>query len=246
MIDRFQPNPARGLRWGRSRSVVLIATGLALIGGAATGSPTVAACGPVLVGIGFIEWRRRAALSAAGRAGDELVAAVDHLIQQLRSGLSLRRSCETLSGAVSQTSAPDVVAVARGLEAGMTLADAAGGLRSHPDCSLRLFGVTVETLAGNGGPAVPALQRLRMTVVAAAQARAQAEVEAAQATASAALLALAPLVFAAVVASLDRSAARLYLEEPFGLVCLVASLMLSALGWWWIQSTVSRVVRRAL
>ncbi len=245
-MERERPRSIGGTGRERSGSVALIAVGGAVIAGTAVGSPAVAICGPMVVAIGLVEWRRRVRVTQAGEAADELVAAVDHLIQQLRSGLSLRRSCETLSDAVSAPAAPDLVLLAHRLEAAVTLTEAAGRLRSHADRSVRLVGVTVETLAGNGGPAVPALQRLRVTLVASAQARTRAEAEAAQSTASAALLAVAPLVFAAVVASLDRSAARLYLEEAVGVLCLAVSLLLSAMGWWWIQSTVARTVRRAL
>ncbi len=230
-------------RW----SAVLAAGGPALLG-VALASPLVAVVGPLLALAGGGEVRRRRRQRRATAEADALPVLVERLIQQLRSGASLLQACRLADEAVVPADrrpsgrpgplAPLVGAVDRGA----TLAEASRRLGSAGDPSVRLLALTLEVLAVNGGPAVPALQRLRHTLVGRAHRRHRAEAQAAGAVASAALLALAPILFAMVLAGVEPALARFYLDEPGGVACAAASLGLSIAGWWWMQHSLDRLV----
>jgi Flp pilus assembly protein TadB len=95
-------------------------------------------------------------------------------------------------------------------------------------------------LAANGGPAVPALRRLRLTLAGRLHRHRRSEAQAAQAMASAGLLASAPVLFATVGALIDPSLARLYGREVIGALCSAGALILSAGGWLWMHRLVNR------
>jgi Flp pilus assembly protein TadB len=92
---------------------------------------------------------------------------------------------------------------------------------------------------------VPALQRLRHTLILATQSRQQADAEAGQAMASAGLLVAAPAIFAVAVGALDRAVARLYLYEAAGVACVLAALLLSFFGWSWMQRLMAVALKSA-
>ena len=224
--------------------------------GLAVGSPLIAMAGPlVLLMVGAERRRRRLRRQEMERAED-LPAAIDRLIQQLRSGASLRQACASLggpglagppSGVAGPTVAPSppgpLVALTETIASGGTLADGARALTADRDCSVRLVGVTLQVLAANGGPAVPALQRLRHTLMGRVHRRRRAEAQAAQALASAGLLVVAPALFAALLALAEPALAHFYLREPLGAVCGASALALSGAGWWWMQRIVISVDR---
>lgn len=214
--------------------LALLATIPMLTTGVVVGSPVVAVTGSVLAVVGLVEWRRHRGRRVVAARAAALPLAVDHLLHQLRSGASLRQACRGVEAELLQ---PLVIA----LERGATLVDAARVLGAGPvDPSVRLVATTLEVLAANGGPAVPALQRLRHTLVGRAHRRHRAEAQAASALASAALLALAPALFALVLSGVEPTLARFYLREPLGAVCATASVLLSLAGWLWIQRSIVR------
>ncbi len=203
--------------------------------GLAAGSPTVATSGPVAVLLAGCELGRRRSRAARRYRARALPAVVDHLIQQLRSGCSLRQGCLRLADLDAAVVPEPLAPFLDALAAGRTLVEAADRLAADPDRSIRLLAVTLRVLATNGGPAVPALQRLRHSLIGAVHAGDRTAAEAGQALASAGLLAAAPGLFAVVVAAVDGRVARLYLFEPLGAGCVFAALVLSTLGWWWMQ-----------
>lgn len=217
--------------------------------GIAVASPLVAVAGPLLVVLLRAEHRRRRRRRVEAEQAETLPVVVDHLIQQLRSGASLGQACRSLDGRrggagpvpPGPTLPPGLEALTEALDRGRTLADGAQALAGDGDGSVRLLGVTIGVLARNGGPAVPALQRLRHTLVGRVHRRRRAEAQAAQALASARLLVVAPAAFAALLAAVDPAMAGFYLREPLGAACATAALGLSAIGWWWIQRAVARV-----
>ncbi len=129
--------------------------------------------------------------------------------------------------------------VASALDNGSSLVEAIAPLQVSDDRATRLLAATLSTLTVHGGPAIPALQRLRHTLVAVVHDRQRAQAEAAQATASAGLLLISPAIFAVIVALLDDGVARLYLFEPIGSYCVLAAVSLSWLGWWWVHRTLA-------
>lgn len=228
---------------GRRTATAAVAALAVLVAGAGwgIGSPTAAAVGPVVVAMLERERRHRRVMADHHRRQELLPRLVDDLIQSVRSGRSLRSACEEL---VSTTGpgAPelqDVMApMAAALRAHRTLAEAAAALGSARDPSVRLLAATLRVLAVNGGPALPALRRLRHTLMGVVHAERQAQVEAGQALASAALLTAAPSAFALVAATVDARLAFLYLFEPAGTACAGTAVGLSYGGWRWMQHIV--------
>lgn len=252
------PSPARSTissaPVGRWLHLALVLAPVVGLGGAVAGSPSVAVAGPLLVVLGCGEWRRRHRLRRAVARAEALPVAIDGLLQQLRSGASLLQACRWSAPGGDGLSASDhgrpgnppghedgpLGPMGRSLGQGATLAAAAERLRHDADPSVRLVGVTIMVLAISGGPAVPALRRLRHTLVGRVHRRRRAEANAAGALASAGLLALAPGCFALVLAGIEPALAHFYLVEPEGAACITGAVVLSAAGWWWMQRVVAR------
>ncbi len=241
----------------RCRGFVTVVLAL-LVGAVGIGanSPMIASTGPLLVVAASIERRRRDAQERSRGLARLLPVVVDDVIQQLRSGRSLARSCGLLlaagrPGADGGASSSDqrrlaeaFAPMAEVLRERRTLVEAADALLQRSDPSLRLFAVTVQVLALNGGPAVPALQRLRHTLIGIVHGSEQARAQSSQSLASAGLMAAAPAVVAFLVASVSEDAARFYLYDPYGAACVFVAVALSWLGWWWMQRNVSSLERR--
>lgn len=206
-----------------------------VVAGVLVGSPLVAVTAPLAVGVVLCEWDRRRRWRVQAARAEALPGAVDHLIQQLTSGASLGQACRSLGR-------EPLRALGDASERRATLAEAVASLADDADPSVRLVATTLGMLDANGGPAVPALRRLRHTLVGRAHRRERAAAQAASALASARMLVLAPALFAALLAWAEPALASLYLREPIGAVCATASVMLSSFGWWWMQATVTRAV----
>ncbi|MGH1493490.1 MAG: type II secretion system F family protein [Acidimicrobiales bacterium] len=203
--------------------------------------PTLIVVGPVLSVLTFSECRRRSQLAARRASAAAMPTIVDQLIHQLRAGHSLGRSCLQLEEPIGL-----VRPLTESLGRRQTLSESAGALAFSDDRSVRLLAVTLGVLADNGGPAVPALQRLRHTLIGVINGQRRADAEASQALASAGLMVLAPSAFAILVALLDAEAARFYLREPIGAGCVLVSLLLSWMGWCWIQRQLALAQRGGL
>lgn len=204
-------------------------------------SALVAVVGPLLVAIAVAEHRRRIRVEGARRLSRQYPVVLDRLVQRLRSGHSLHTVVAELDAGPDEISTL-LAPAARALRAGCTLEAAvetlvAGG---RTDRRVELLAATLGTLARNGGPAVPALQRLRFTLIGFVQAEDEAAAHAGQALASAALLAVAPGLFSVVVAVVDADARRLYVHEPIGAACVAGAVVLSYSGWRWMSRAVGR------
>ncbi|MEM9651876.1 MAG: hypothetical protein AAGA65_07250 [Actinomycetota bacterium] len=127
-----------------------------------------------------------------------------------------------------------------GLRSGSSLAQVH---READGLSHQLLAVTVDQLLHKGGPAIPALQRLRHTLVGRVNGRRRARAESAQALVSAGLLLVAPVVFAVAVAAVDPAMARFYRSDPVGAVCVFVAVALAGVGWFWMWSVEASVVR---
>jgi Flp pilus assembly protein TadB len=220
---------------------VLALTSLAILG-LLMASPTIATSGPMIVLILAVEHRRWRARSRAEAAVGDLATTVDRLIGQLRAGHSLTQACRTLDQPGPGRAGPALAPLVDSLADHRPLRHGAAALVDGPYRPVRLLGVTLLVLDDNGGPAVPALQRLRLLLVGSTHGRRRAAAAAAQARASAALLVAAPAVFAVVVGLADSSAARFYLYRPLGAACVGAAIALSGLGWWWIARLVDGAI----
>lgn len=230
---------------------LLLGPSLAALGlGVAVGSPLLAVAGPLVVALGEAERRRRWRWRRSLGRAESLPAAIDQMVQQLQSGASLTQACLSLDRRVGPDGGgadgrgplgPLIVA----LDRGATFRQAVEALErsgSTFDPSIRLVATTLILLSGNGGPALPALRRLRHVLVGRAHRRRRAAAQASSAVASAATIALAPALFGLLLAGVEPDLAHFYLREPLGAVCAVGSVLLSASGWFWIQATVTRSV----
>jgi len=205
---------------------------------------------PLIAVIGTTERERRRREEEVSAVDQQLPALIDAMIQQLRSGMGLHGLClepPAMGPQVDAMAHPMTAA----LRAGRPLVEA-----------VRLFGATdpvarpgrlsgqgsdlvatvLTTIATHGGPAVPALQRLRLTLAGQAHGRAEARVRSSQALASARLLMLAPMSFALLLATVDDDLGRLYLQEPIGAVCVGGGIVLTYAGWRWMNRLVADVV----
>ncbi len=239
----------------RSVTVALVGCVAMVALGVAVASPTVATSGPLIVVAVSVERRRRDARRRALGLATMFPVVVDRLIHQLRSGRSLAQSCAVVLAHQSEDQTSSDLLASSGLQhclqpmidalgARRTLEEAAALLVGRPEVDVRLFGVTVHVLARNGGPAVPALQRLRHTLIGAVHARDQAAAHAGQALASAGLMIGSPILVAVVIGVLSKDVAQLYLFEAAGAVCVFVAASLSCVGWWWLGRDVARLERR--
>lgn len=218
----------------------------AMVTGLTLRLPVLASAGPVAIGFLAVELERRERRARDRRRQAGLPVVVDTMIQQLRSGTGLRTAC-----VAPVAVGPEVVEMLRPLVAALErqrpLREAVSGLQAEATNrgwhDAQLFAATLAALVDRGGPAVPALQRLRLTLMGAVEARSRAESQAGQARASAALLAGAPALFALVVAVADTKVGHFYLREPAGGLCVAVALLLSMGGWRWMNRVVGRALR---
>lgn len=225
---------ARSSAW--ADAAVVAAVPLLVVAGVVVGSPLIGVTAPLVAVLVVVERRRRRRWRADLARADALPAEIDHLIQRLRAGASLSMACRSLGRHLGP-----LQAIADGLRRGAGLVDATRSIGPDADPSLRLVATTLRLLATNGGPAVPALRRLRHTLIGRSHRRRRAQAQAASALSSAALLVLAPVLFALILAGTEPALARFYLYQPVGAACATASILLSAAGWWWIHRRVGRV-----
>ncbi len=226
--------------------LVAAATALGAVAvGLVASAPTVALAGPLVAVLTLAEVRRAADRRAESQCRAGVPVVVDQMIQQLRSGASLRAVCEAASPA-SSAAGSALEPLAAALRAGRPLAEAVARLRESAAEGDRfdvlLVATTLAALVDRGSPAVPALQRLRVTLMGAVEARARARVQAGQAQASTALLAGAPALFALVIGVADAEVGHLYLRETVGTGCVVAALVCSYGGWRWMSRLVDQVL----
>lgn len=191
-----------------------------MFGDLMAGHLTLLSSGPLIVLLMVTEYRRRRRTIARRQAEQAMVRLVDDLIAGLRSGASLAQAANSAMARSPQGMTSDLHAVGS-----------------------QLLVVTVDQLTSKGGAAIPALQRLRHTLMGRVNGQRRAEAESAQALASAGLLLLAPAVFVGVVAAVDPEIARFYVSEPVGAACVFCALALAGGGWSWMQAITNSVLR---
>ncbi len=224
------------------RLVGSLAAPMTVVAGVLVASPLVAFTVPIVVLLVVAEAGRRRRLRAEMARAEALPLFVDHLLQRLGAGASLSTACRSFTGTelAADGGAAILDPLADALDRGSTVTEASRALGRQPDPSVRLLAATLRLLATNGGPAIPALRRLRHTLIGRAHRHRRAQAQAASALSSAGLLVLAPAAFAIVLAGTEPELARFYLRRPLGAVCATVSVLLSGLGWWWIQHLSAR------
>ena len=239
---------SRGLGQGVNRVGPIALAVLGLV----VASPSLTIAGP-LVWLGCVSLYRTSRRRRDAQANErELLAIVDQIAHELRSGSSLATafamSCQHSSvGEEGKHSGreissslgivADAVAAGERLEVGLErMLENEQGSETTP--ALRLLAIAVVVLVESGGPAGPAIERLSETLRARQAGLDEVRTQASQATASAAVLAGLPLVFALLLAGADHRIARFYFSSLLGAACIVGSMLLVAVGWTWIQKLV--------
>lgn len=241
---------SRGLLQGANRVGPIALALLGLI----VGSPSLVVAGP-LVWVGCLSMYRTSRRRKQTRANErELLATVDQIAHELRSGNSLATAftlaCKYSSTAKGEKSyssetASSLGAVADAVAAGERLEVSLERMledeqENGTTSALRLLAIAVVVLVESGGPAGPAIERLSEMLRARQAGLDEVRTQASQANASAAVLAVLPLVFALLLAGADHRIARFYFSSLLGAACIVGSLLLVAAGWTWIQKMVWR------
>ncbi|HEX4901471.1 MAG TPA: type II secretion system F family protein [Acidimicrobiales bacterium] len=176
----------------------------------------------------------------ARRRAGQLPDALDAIGAGLRGGLGLAGAIGG-AAAVGPPLGPELAAIGRQVAAGLALDEAISRWRAaSPDPATALAGAALGVAASVGGPGARAVDGAAASLRDRLAAEAEADALATQAKASAAVLTAAPLVFAALLTSLDPTAARFLLGTPLGWLCIAAGLGLDVAGACWMAALVRR------
>ena len=177
------------------------------------------------------------------RRDRQLPDALDRLASSLRAGESVGPALRTLASGTADPLQTELRAVARSIERGGSVGGALAGWSSSPDAStdVRLVAAALSIGAGIGGEVARAVDGVAATLRERHEVRAEAAALAAQARASADVLAATPLVFTALVATIDSRVVTFLFTHPVGLACLVLGAGLEAVGAVWM----TRITRGA-
>lgn len=99
---------------------------------------------------------------------------------------------------------------------------------------VRHVAASLSLAAEVGGPVARSVDRVAATLRERRELRDEARALATQSRASAAVLALAPVGFAALVAAVEPAALSFLFGSPVGLACLTSGLLLEAAGALWM------------
>jgi tight adherence protein B len=225
------------------RVLGLAGAALAVVAGAAVGSPLLAGPGALAVAVTGAAVEPFRAQRRAQRRRADVTALVDALARGVRSGATLTGAFhDARSDGTAPALADELDALAARVAAGRPFAEAVDewAVRAD-DPGLRLLAGTVSVLAHSGGPAAPALDAAARTVRDRHRAEAELRAQSAQAVASAVVLVVAPAIVAVVLAALDPRLGRFLTTHPLGAACVTVALALDALALWWMH----RLVRAA-
>lgn len=176
----------------------------------------------------------------ARRRTRQLPDALDAVATGLRGGLGLAAAVDG-AAAVGPPLGPELSSIGHAVRSGRPLDDALGRWRAdHPDPATSLAGAALGVAAAVGGPGARAVDGAAASLRDRLAAEAEADALATQAKASAILLTAAPLVFAALLSTLDPAAGRFLLGTPVGWICVTAGLALDVAGAAWMSALVRR------
>lgn len=176
---------------------------------------------------------------ARGRRSEMVAAAVAPLLEStargLRSGAELAVALAQAGSEVGGPLGEEVRRAAVRHRSGLTLVAAVGDIGSRlPGREVRLAVTALLVGLETGGELAGSLDGVAATVRDQREVAAEARVLATQARASALMLAAAPVVFALVMGAAGSGATGFLLGTLPGLVCLMAALVLDAIGALWM------------
>ena len=164
----------------------------------------------------------------------ELPDALERIAGGLRSGLSLRDAVAGAGDGIPGPVGRDLAALGeRAARSG--LVSALDRWRTErPLGAVSLAGAALAIAAEVGGERARAIDAVATTLRQRSALAAEVRALSAQARASATVIALAPIAFAAVSATLDGRAVRFLFQTPLGVAVLSAGLFLDGVGAWWM------------
>jgi tight adherence protein B len=172
----------------------------------------------------------------ARRGADVLPEAVDALARAIRAGAPPTAAVRAAAAGAPRTVADGFAAIASAVDRGLPLTDALDGwAREDGPPGADLVATAVAVTARAGGDPGRALAAVADTLRERRALRREVLALSSQARLSAAVIAVAPVAFAAVAGVADDSTGRVLLGSPLGLACLAAGLALDAAGWWWMD-----------
>jgi tight adherence protein B len=175
--------------------------------------------------------RRRAQRDA------QLPELLDRLAASLRGGESASAALVALDGSLPEPLATELRPVVEALRHGAGIQVALAGWASSPTSSaeVRLVAAALSLGTGVGGEVARAVDRTAATLRERQELRGEVRALATQARASAAVLALAPLAFAGLVATIEPAATTFLVASPVGWACLGGGLVLELVGAVWMS-----------
>lgn len=194
--------------------------------------------------LGVLERGAQRALrrSIAARQDAQLPDLLERVASGLRAGLALGPALvaagEDVPAPLDRAVTPLVDALRHGADLRAELERWATAPRTSAD--VQLVAAALDLSAQAGGATARAVDRVAATVRERHELHAEAQALATQARASAAVLAVAPLLFTALVATIEPGAAAVLVTTPLGVACLVVGLGLEATGAWWMHRIVGQ------
>lgn len=158
----------------------------------------------------------------------------DDIARRVRSGSSLRDAVTVLPMDAATERASSALRLA--IDRGLSVVDAVGRV-DDAGPHLRLALGVIATTSRVGGPSAASIDRTAMLLRQRAGDLDERSSQAAQARLSTHVMTAVPLLMLGVLVATDddvRSAAT----SPVGAGCIVAGLMLNAIGWWWMRRIV--------
>lgn len=229
---------ATGITWPTEKVVVVwicVFVSAVLIGVHLGGIPiaTVAAVGLIVSSAVLLRANRHRGRNLADRA---LPIFLESVARSLRSGASLTQAVVGARSSVSGTALSEdadalVVAVERG--APMTTAFSQWVNRSAT-APRRLAATALSLVAETGGVPGPLVDAVAQTLRERDHIEREARALATQARASAAVIAVAPVAFTVIAATVDPEVASFLFRSPIGITCLVVGLGAEGFGAWWM------------
>jgi tight adherence protein B len=232
-LREFVPDRHRSLAW----TAWLGGTGLAMaVGWTAGRAPVALVAAGLCVGA---PWAARGPLRRRRlrHAARDVPVALELMARSLRAGATVHGAVADAGAAMTGPVGVGLRQVGEATARGQPLVDALDHWRAtagHQIAGVRLAVDALAVAVEVGGGQAAALDGVATTLRQRLAAEAEAWALGAQARLSAMVIALAPLVFAALASAADRSNARFLLRAPAGLAMLVTGLALDGAGAWWM------------
>ena len=184
-------------------------------------------------------WQRR---TSASRDADALPDVVDAIARAVRTGASPAAALSEAAATAPPSLGASLVAVVTAAGRGVPFVAAVDRWAAAGVDGAALVAAAVAVTSSAGGDPSRALTGVADTLRDRRALRREVRALSSQARLSALVLAVAPVVFAAMAAGIDTGTAAVLLGSPLGWACLVAGLALDLAGWSWMDR-ITRTLR---